>query len=620
MKKILISLLCIGALFACTKTPEGPNPSGEATIELTETELSFDAASGSKTLNFKASADWTAELSTTDWLTATTKGSAGDAQINISVKANPDYDARTATLTIKAGSASKAVTIRQSEKLDLILENTTYEANPEGETLVIPFKANLDYTVTTQASWIKVLSGKALSDKEVSLEIEANDTEDPREAEVLFSTADADIVVTITQAVNEPYFYLQDAEGNTVSELNFETAGGEVVLDVRTNLEYTIEIELPEWLDLEEKERQLVFTADPNPDMSSRDCWLYAHCLVDGVEDGNYGITMHIVQAGFITTLFAVTPDESLVRGNFTLAYQKGKLLVSNGEAIAVINPADGSHEQLITDLPCVPEFITSDEAGHVILAPRYGEGSAYTIYWTDDITKGADGCKVLVSGTLSAGCAAMGRYRVRGDITGNAVLSAFGNVGASGGQRYIVWPIENGEVKPMQSGTATAGGAVWNCRNGSILSVGPTLADGIYARGYGANFRGLWYAPSSLTEWSQVLNWDNDLGAPEGNNNHDSMAIIDFGGHRYLGIANGQFFAYSNKELYLFNIDDPAKPVINGRLSFADLLADEYLDGGGVAAHETADVVMVNVDGKLQIFVSVSAYNTLIGYEYAAK
>lgn len=70
---------------------------------------------GKATVTFSTNAAWTASVSSsTSWLKVSpTSGAAGTHTLTLTAEENDTYDERNATITIKAGSVSKKITVTQ---------------------------------------------------------------------------------------------------------------------------------------------------------------------------------------------------------------------------------------------------------------------------------------------------------------------------------------------------------------------------------------------------------------------------------------------------------------------------------------------------------------------------
>ena len=130
MKKYLYLLLVSFVLaFACEKPEPEPEPVvGKVELQTEGTVILSDDG-GSKQIAFSATLDWTA-VSSAQWLTVDhDSGEAGDATITLRALANPTYDPRSATVTIKSGEDAKSVQVTQKQKGALLLTETTFSVS-----------------------------------------------------------------------------------------------------------------------------------------------------------------------------------------------------------------------------------------------------------------------------------------------------------------------------------------------------------------------------------------------------------------------------------------------------------------------------------------------------------
>ena len=85
-------------------------------VELDKTSFEVGADNGSVTLKITANKDWTAESSASWCKVSATSGKAGTTELTVTYEANPNESERTATITVKAGTASATATVKQAKK------------------------------------------------------------------------------------------------------------------------------------------------------------------------------------------------------------------------------------------------------------------------------------------------------------------------------------------------------------------------------------------------------------------------------------------------------------------------------------------------------------------------
>ena len=233
MKKIVSILSTVVLVAASCQKPVEPS------LSLKDQEISAPAAGLEQTVTFQTNQDWSATPDA-GWVTVTpASGSAADgsATITVSVVKNDTFDARTAKVSVKAGPLSATITVNQAGK-DVVFTISDQQFNAEAAGLekTIEFESNIDWTASSDASWLTVTpaSGKA-SDAKVSITIKAekNDTFDARTAKVNVTAGENSAVITVSQAGKDVIFTLSD------QQLNAETAGLEKTIEFESNIDWT---------------------------------------------------------------------------------------------------------------------------------------------------------------------------------------------------------------------------------------------------------------------------------------------------------------------------------------------------------------------------------------------
>ncbi|MBR1678377.1 MAG: BACON domain-containing protein, partial [Bacteroidales bacterium] len=204
-------------------------------------------------ISFNANTAWKA-ASSASWLTVTpVSGDAGDVTVKASALKNDSNDAREATVTITAGTASAKVTVTQSQLDAMNIATTDYVVEAEGGTVEIPVSANVDYSVTVPdaVDWIHVTSTKGMVDTKITLTVDGTHEyvkdettgeilEDAiaRSAKLTIAAAGITKEVTVGQKAFVPYF---DFDGDYSSiqyggRMTIPQEGGTFSINVVTNL------------------------------------------------------------------------------------------------------------------------------------------------------------------------------------------------------------------------------------------------------------------------------------------------------------------------------------------------------------------------------------------------
>ena len=229
-----------------TPTPT-PTPTSKIDIPATEnTKPVFGTEGGTATVKFTASQAWTATTTNdraSEWLSITpTSGIAGNSTLNISTKQNDTYDERSATITIKSGTASQTIVVTQKQKDALLVTSDKYEVDAEGGEISVEVKTNIDYSVKTDADWISQSNTRALNTSNLTFAITENEETSKREGHITISSGEFSETVTIYQSGNTPTIIISKNEYSISSE------GGDISVEVRSNVDVSVTLPKEGWI------------------------------------------------------------------------------------------------------------------------------------------------------------------------------------------------------------------------------------------------------------------------------------------------------------------------------------------------------------------------------------
>ena len=598
-------------------------------------------------ISFNSNVAWTAE-SDAAWLTITpTSGEAGDATVKASAVKNDTNDSRTAKVTIKAGTESAAVTITQAQLDGLEVPNSTFEVGTEGGQVTIPVTSNVDYTVEIPEAvdWITVVQTKAMESHNVILNLAPSYDTEARSANVTIKGGSLQQVVAISQAAFEPYYDLVLPEG--VGQFSGFGDGNPLVLpqdcttytiEVQTNLEHycyfapwdpelgeAVETNDVGWIKFEYDAEKIVFTLEPNDTFLAREEYFYSGCFVGDVDFSAYGSCVLIRQEGKVpeagaSVIWTKTLSEVGVPAAYNrLAYKTAggdALLISDGESVHALSPADGTHWKAINWSNVKPTSIASDDAGNVVVAEDipFSAGTHYTIYYTSNVNE--DPVPLIEHDADFDGT--LGSIRVRGDLSDRAVVTGF----ITGNRYWAGWEIDKFQISMDNYYAQATGGQArgpiavdadaWSPESGAVMSLGPRLNDGIVYRAYDTSWCLYYLADAYTPNWVTPYNWQkiSEAGAGAGNENQNNMDIIDYQGRRIIAYTQGVWFAWGgNHDVYFLDVTNPENCEVLAVLNGDQLAAEETID----ANFPYADVKLHIEDGVgLVCYVVNSAYGSL--------
>ena len=250
MKRIFLYLLKVATIVACSggedggTTPQDPTPEKpKAEIKLETASFDFPAEGGKDEISFSTTEAWTAEVinSRADgWCAINpTSGEAGDAKITVTTEANDTPDDRSASIVIKAGTASKTVKVSQKQKEALTITASKFEVEAEGGEIKIEVKANIDFDYTIEESaedWVKYKGTRALKTSTLTFSVAENDDTMKREAKIYITSGEFNEEITIYQAGSMPSLVISKSAYVVSSE------GGTIAVEVKSNVDVAVEL------------------------------------------------------------------------------------------------------------------------------------------------------------------------------------------------------------------------------------------------------------------------------------------------------------------------------------------------------------------------------------------
>ena len=649
MKRILliVSVLVAACAVSCQKETKV-----EDAVTIKSNEEIVPVEGGVLSIAINSTVAWTAKASES-WVTLSpASGEAGDATVKASVLKNDTNDSRTATVTFTAGTKTATYTIVQSQLNALVIATTEYEVPAEGGTVEVKVSANVDYQVIIPdaVDWVENATTRGMTESTVVLKVAPSLDVEARTANITISDGTLSSTVKITQAPFEPYYDLLLPEG--VGQFSGFGDGSPLVLgadvtsytiEVSSNLEHhcyfapwdpeagaAVETNDVGWIKFEYDNDKIVFTLEPNTTYLPREEYFYSGCFVGDQDFAAYGSCVLIRQEGLIpeagaSVLWTKTlPEIGIPAAYNRLAYKTAggdALLVSDGDKIHVVSPADGSYWKAIDWTNIQPTSICSDDAGNIVAAEDipFAPETEYVIYYTDDVNKDP---KPLIKHTADFD-GTLGSVRVRGNLADRAVVTGF----VTGNRYWAGWEIDKFEISMDNYYAQGTGGQArgpiavdadaWNPESGAVMSLGPRLNDGIVYRAYDTSWCLYYLADAYTPAWLTPYDWKNisDAGAGAGNENQNNMDIIDYNGRRIIAYTQGAWFTWGgNHDVYFLDVTNPLHTEVLAILS-GDMLAavDEIPGADGMASFPYADVKLHVEDGVgLVCYVVNSTYQSL--------
>ena len=476
MKRLLLYLLAVATIVACSKSDDvgGGNSNNNETpkqpeITLDATASNFTTDGGQSEITFTSSAAWTAEVINTRadvWCTVNpTSGAAGDAKITVTTTANDTPDDRTASIIIKAGTASKTIAVSQKQKDALTVTASKFEVGAEGGEVAIEVKANIDFEYAIEESakeWITYQSTRAMKTSTLVFKVAKNDDIEKREAKITIKSGEFHEFVTIYQTGAEPSIVISQNEYIVSSDS--ET----IAVDVTSNVDVAVEIPSDvDWIaenttramstntyyfdilpndNYDQREAEIKFTNKANGlsesvriMQSQKDAVVISKSTYNFGRDGgdlyfkaqtNADISVSISDDAQSWILTPTTRSMDIQSLYFEIAYcdgndaREGVITLSAGDAVQKIrvvqNPLSTTGSQLLYKSSDGNIVTPTDPSkfGATIVSNEYKNGIGIITFDNNATAIGEhafDGCTTLVSLDIPEGITSIGDYAFAG-------------------------------------------------------------------------------------------------------------------------------------------------------------------------------------------------------------
>lgn len=208
------------------------------TLDLSVTDLTFEATGGTKEFIVRSNTDW-AIANTSSWCQISTDKGRTDEAVTVSVSAYTGMEDRNTNLTVKSGNVTKILSVTQKRKDAIVLSKDKFDVPQAGGNIDIEVKSNIQYEVTIPEEykdWIKeAVKSKAVETKNFSFTISANEDYSKRDGFIVFEGNAVKDTVRIYQAQIDKLILTKDQCNISSSEQNVE-------VELRTNVDFVVTI------------------------------------------------------------------------------------------------------------------------------------------------------------------------------------------------------------------------------------------------------------------------------------------------------------------------------------------------------------------------------------------
>ena len=269
----------------------------------------------------------------------------------------------------------------------------------------------------------------------------------------------------------------------------------------------------------------------------------------------------------------------------------------ANGELFAADAATGAGATKVALPEGFVAGGVHVDDAGNLMVSGpdvAYANGGQLQLY---KVT--ADGSyQVLVDYNVANFYSTeMGNFRVKGDITKNALIAAYV---CDGGGHALLWEVKDGVVAALPY--IDLGDGSWDASTGVVAPAGASLADGLFAITYGDPWAyNLYYYDGA--EWT--MTWESPATWME---NFNCISTTEVGDKTYLALTMSCHFDYDYTDIVVLDVTDPkaAAQVFSIQMNF------HTVNAGGLTY---SDIYIKGEDGKLAAYVVDSWMDTVEKY-----
>lgn len=217
-------------------------------LSVTPNRINLSRDGGTFEIEIKANVDVSVEIPeyAQSWVTQEpyTKGLVSSV-LKFFVTRNDEPLQRHGEIILKSGELTEKIVVYQAGERVLLLDESDFVVSSKGQNVVVHVTSNIGYDVVMPSvDWIyRTSQTRALVSDELVFGIRANDGYDDREAQIIIRAAGKHAVVNITQMQKDAIILAKN-------RYEFDNNGGELALEVQTNVDLGVEIadEYKDWI------------------------------------------------------------------------------------------------------------------------------------------------------------------------------------------------------------------------------------------------------------------------------------------------------------------------------------------------------------------------------------
>lgn len=130
--------------------------------------------------------------------------------LRFKIEENKGYDGREATIRLFTldGEKEQTVTVRQMQHNALIVAENSYEVGYKGEQLCFELNTNVKYDIEFSEAWLTLSDTRALESYDIVVDVAANNSTSPREAEIVITGGKLTHRISVVQAASPDIIHL----------------------------------------------------------------------------------------------------------------------------------------------------------------------------------------------------------------------------------------------------------------------------------------------------------------------------------------------------------------------------------------------------------------------------
>lgn len=216
-------------------------------LTITSDKIEIDAEGGNIGVEVKANIDFSVKADV-DWIKQVSTRALTTTNLSFTVEENPDFSKREGHIMIISGEFSELVTVYQAgNEPTIIISQNEYTIGSDGGDVKIEVRSNVDVSVSIpnyeDQEWIRESTTRSMSTNTYVFTVLKNENYDSRTAEIVFANYNEGLVETVTIIQSQ-----LDAILVTKKEYSIGADGGNISIDVLSNIDVTVSVPQIDWI------------------------------------------------------------------------------------------------------------------------------------------------------------------------------------------------------------------------------------------------------------------------------------------------------------------------------------------------------------------------------------